>query len=165
MAAAPIMLLATIATSALGAYSAVQAGNAQSASYQSQSQAANYNATIQKQNADVAHQQANAREEAQRRQARQQLGKMRAAIAQSGTGLEGSNADIYGQSAANAELDALNIRYEGDLEARGLLAQSELSKYDARVAKMNASTSKTSGYLGAGAAILGGVTSYYGRKG
>ena len=163
MAAAPLLLIASIGSAVFGAISSIQAGQAQAASYKSQAQASEYNATIQAQNATVARQQANAREELQRRQARQVLGAQRAAIAQSGTGLSGSNADIYGQSAANAELDAMNIRYEGELDARGLLAQSELSKYDAKVAKMNAKTAKKGGYLGAGSALLSGATNYLGR--
>jgi hypothetical protein len=160
--AATLMAYATAATAVIGAIGAIQAGNAQAASYQSQQQAANYNATIEAQNARVARQQANAREEAQRRQARQVLGEQRAALAQAGIGLSGSAADVYGQSAANAELDALNIRYEGELQARGLLAQSELTRYEGKVAGMNASSARRGGYLDAASSLLVGGSKAYG---
>lgn len=162
MAAAPFMLIATIGSAVLGAYSAIQGGRAAEANARAQQQAENYNATIQAQNATVARQQANAREEAQRRKARQFLGEQRAALAQAGIGLEGSAADVYEQSAAEAELDALNIRYEGALDARGLLAQSEMSTYAGRVAGVNATTARRSSYLDAASSLLSGASSAYG---
>lgn len=63
-------------------------------------------------------------EEQQRRQARLEAGKRRAAIAQSGTGFDGSNADVERQSQIFAELDALNIRYQGELEYGALTEQA-----------------------------------------
>lgn len=162
MATLPIMAVIAIATAAVGAIGAVQQGKAQAASYKSEQQAANYNATIQAQNATVARQQANAREEAQRRQARQVLGEQRAALSQAGIGLGGSAADVYGQSATNAELDALNIRYEGDLQARGLLAQSQLSTYEGKVAGMNAASARSGSYWNAASSLLAGASSAYG---
>jgi len=160
MAALPLVL--ALASTAVGVVSAINASNAQAAGYESQKQAADYNATIQSQNAAVARQQAGAREEAQRRQARQVLGEQRAALSQAGIGLAGSAADVYGQSAANAELDALNIRYEGELDARGLLAQSELTRYEGKVAGMNAKSAKSAGRLDAASALLAGGTKAYG---
>lgn len=160
--AATIAMYATIAATAVSAYSAYQGGKAQEAGYKAQAQADEYNATIQSQNAAVARQQANAREEAQRRQARQVLGEQRAALSQAGIGLSGSAADIYGQSAANAELDALNIRYEGELDSRGLLAQSELSTYQGKVSGMNAKSAKQAGTLSAASTALSGASQAYG---
>lgn len=164
MAALPVAAIAgwaTAATAVIAAYGAYQSGKATEASYRSQQNAAEYNATIERQNATTARQQAGAREEAQRRQARQILGEQRAALSQSGVGLSGSAADVYGQSAANAELDALNIRYEGELGARGLLAQSQLTSYEGRVAGMNAKSAKRAGKMDAASALLtGGAKSY-----
>lgn len=157
-----MMMYASIASMAVAAYSAYQGGKTQEAGYKAQAQADEYNATIQSQNASVARQQAGAREEAQRRQARQVLGEQRAALAQAGIGLSGSAADVYGQSAANAELDALNIRYEGELESRGLLAQSQLSRYEGKVSGMNASSARRAGNLSAASALLAGGTKAYG---
>lgn len=153
---------ATAASAVIGAYSAVQSGKTQSANYRAQQQAEEYNATIQAQNAQVSRQQANAREETQRRRARQALGEQRAALAQAGIGLSGSAADVYGQSAANAELDALNIRYEGELDARGLLAQSELSRYSGQTAGVNARSARSAGRLDAASSLLAGASNAYG---
>lgn len=162
MAAVPFAAWMLIASTAVATYSSVQAGNAQEAGYKAQANADKYNATMEAQNATVARQQANAREEAQRRQARQVLGEQRAALSQAGVGLSGSAADIYGQSAANAEIDALNIRYEGELQGRGLMAQSELSNYQGKVSGMNAKTAKQAGYINAASDILSGASKGYG---
>jgi len=157
-----LLAYATAAVAVVGAYSAYQAGEATEAGLKAQAQGREYEATIAAQNAQVARQQANAREEAQRRHARQVLGDQRAALAESGVGLSGSSADIYRQSAANAELDALNIRYEGELAARGLLAQSELDRYGGRVDRSNAKGAKRAGTLDAATTLLTGGSKAYG---
>lgn len=151
----------TIASTAFTAVGAIQSANAQAAAYESQAAADDYNAEVADQNARIARQQAGAREDAQRRRARKILGQQRAAIAQSGTGLGGSNRALAEQSALEAELDALNIRYEGELQARGQKAQAGLDRYSARSSRSNASRAKQSGFMNAGAAVLGGVGDYY----
>lgn len=82
------------------------------------------NAKTLKMQSIAANQQSVADEEATRRRARQILGMQRAAIAESGLGYEGSAGLIAQQSAANAELDALNTRYNGYMRALGLLSDS-----------------------------------------
>jgi len=146
----------------VGAYSSYQQGQAQEANFKAQANADKYNAAVAEQSAAVKRQQYVAQEEAQRRQAKQVLGEQRAALAQAGIGLSGSAADVYGQSAANAELDALNIRYTGELDARGLLAQGEQYRYGARVNRMNAGSARTGGYLNAASSLLSGASSAYG---
>lgn len=64
----------------------------------------------------VGYASANANEERTRRESRQELGTLRASMAENGFTL-GSQAELYGQSAGNAELDALTKRYEGELTA------------------------------------------------
>ena len=90
-----------------------------------------------------------AAEEAQRRQATQALAKMQAAQAQSGL-VGGSTADVYRQSAIDAELDALNIRYEGYSRASAL-------KQQAKATKKSATAAGILGAIGAGATAVGGV--------
>lgn len=153
-----------IASTVMSAIGAIQQSNAQAASYKSQQQATDYNAAVMEQNAGIERQQANAREEAQRREARQILGSQRAAFAQAGTGLGGSAADVMEQSATNAELDALTLRYEGDMRARGLMAQAEGEKYQSRAAGANASSAGSMGAFGAVGSILSGVGSYMGYQ-
>lgn len=122
---------------------------------QGQQQAAmhNYNASILNQNARIERQQADAREEAKRRETAMVLGSQRAAFAQAGAGLDGSAADVMLQSATNAELDSMMIRYEGDLRARGL-------KEQARQERLSGKTAMTQGYFNAAGSILGGVGDY-----
>lgn len=159
---AALLGYAAAAAAVVGAYSAYQGGKATEAGFKAQAQADDYNAQVAATNAATARQQAGAREEAQRRQARQILGTQRAALAQAGIGLSGSAADVYGQSVANAEVDALNIRYEGDLEARGLLAGATLDTYSGQVARTNAKTAKRAGYLDTASALLSGGAKAYG---
>lgn len=157
-----IMAWAAAASAAIAAYGVYQGGKNAEAMAKGQAQADEYNAEIDRQNAVAAQQQANAREEAQRRLARQALGEQRAALSQAGIGLSGSAADIYRQSATNAELDALNIRYEGGLQTRGLLAQSELGRQSARMARINGRIERRGANLSAASTLFSGATQAYG---
>jgi hypothetical protein len=103
-------------------------------------------ATALRLQAYTAQRQAKVDEDAQRRVARQVLGEQAAAFAQAGGGVD---ENIMRQSAINAELDALNIRYGGAMKASGLLS-------DARA------TRKQSAML-AGAQLLSGTSSAYTR--
>ncbi len=72
-----------------------------------------YSALVARENSKMAGAQSAMRQAALRRQTTQTLGAQAAAIAESGTGLEGSNRLIATQDATLAELDALTERYEG----------------------------------------------------
>ena len=159
MAAIPVgaMLAASAAVSAVGA---IQQGMAAAAQGQAQQNAANYNAEIKRQQAALELQQAGAREEQQRRQSRQLLGQQQAALAQAGIGLGGSALDIEEQSAFLSELDALTIRYEGDLRAKGLLAGAEQSLYEGRAAAAAGANARTASYISAGASLLSAAGTY-----
>lgn len=135
-----------IAGTAMQAIGAIQQGNAAKS-------AADYNAAIAEQNATVERQQAGAREDAKRREVRQILGQQRAAFAQSGGGMGGSAADVMHQSSVNGELDALTLRYEGDLRARGLEAGATQERFAGKQAQ-------TQGYMQAVGTILGGASRY-----
>lgn len=153
-----------VASAVVGAVGAVAQGNAASAQAKTEAAAHDYNAAELRTHADIVSQQAGAKEDVQRRNAAQQLGLLNAAAAQSGIGTQGSAATVSRESAINAEMDALNIRYEGTVERRGLLAQSKLSGYQAQGARMNAKTAKTSGYINAASSALSAGTGYYGYK-
>jgi hypothetical protein len=150
---------------AMRAVGSIVEGNAQSSNYKSQQSAYDYNADVAAENARIAWQQAGAREEAQRRRGRAVLGAQAAATAQSGVDVgSGSPLAIAAQSATNAELDALNIRYEGGLQARGFAIESENLRYQGRVAGQNAKYARQAGYWGAASSIIGGAANYYGMK-
>lgn len=92
-------------------------------------------------------------EATQRRSSRQFLGRQAAAFAEAGVG-PGSSTAIMDQSAINAELDALNIRYKGQLTKYGYSYNSKSSLKEGRSAANNAN-------LMAGATLLKGVSNYY----
>jgi hypothetical protein len=148
------------ASTAMTAVSAIQQGQAAAAQADAQQQSQKYNAIVKQQNAALARQQAGAREEQQRRGARQLLGQQRAALAQAGIGTGGSALDIEEQSAVRAELDALTIAYEGELQAKGLLASAQQDIYQGEVAAAAGENAKTASYISAGASILQGAASY-----
>lgn len=100
--------------------------------------AADFNAATMEAEARIARQQGGAREEQQRRRAREFLGTQRAAAGQAGVGLGGSIADVLGDSAAEAELDALNIRYESNLQALGMENQAAITRWQGKELKRQA---------------------------
>jgi len=163
-AASSTSTVATIATivSAITAAAAAYASarNTQAAA-KAQGEAAEYNATIAKQNSDIARSQTAGKEDLLRRKTAAILGEQRAAIGQSGLGLSGSMLDIYDESETNAEMDALNIRYEGELAARGYGNTANLENYYGDNAKRNAKQSMTGGYLGMAGSLLSGAGKAY----
>jgi len=136
-----------LALAGLQAVGSIQAGKAEKASYDAQATAARSKA-----NSVLAAY--NQREEAMRRKTRLDAGERRAAMAQTG-GLSGSNVDVDRQSMVLSELDALNVRYGGQLENSDLLTQ-------ANVFKAQGKNAKAAGYANAAGAVLSGVGSYYG---
>ena len=154
----------TIASTVFSVIGQMQQANSQAANYRAQQQMSERNATIMEQNAGIERSQANQREESQRREARMILGSQRAALSQSGIGAGGSAADIMAQSASDAELDSLTLRYEGDMRARGLMVEAEGERYQGRVAGMNASAAKQAGQMAAIGTILGGAGKYMGAQ-
>jgi hypothetical protein len=119
-AAAP--LISTAATTGLAIAQAVNARNA-----------SKYNAGLAATQAKEAQMQAAAEEEQQRREARTFMGRQRAAVAQSGVG-PGTTDLLENQSAVLAELDALNIRYGGNMRGRGLLLEGASQRRSAGTA-------------------------------
>jgi hypothetical protein len=124
--------------------------------YQSAKAADSYNAGVKKQQADAASATANQREESQRRTTRVASGARRAVASESGTGLDGSNADAMRQSEMLAELDALNIRYQGASDSSGFLAGAELDKMSAKANGRAANMAAFSGTMKTAATALGG---------
>ncbi len=125
-----------------------------------QQQGATYNAQVATNNATAARQQADANDLMLRRQTAVALGRERAGIVQSGQGLDGSGADLYAQSAANAELDSMNTRYMGEVRGQGLDQQAMLFRSGAAQYGRNAGTAMFNGALNAGSAALSGYGDY-----
>lgn len=159
IAAAP-MLWASVASTAMTVMSAISQGQQQSDQNKAAARAQEYNAAVARNRADNTRAVYGQKEEQQRRQARMVIGEQRASSAQSGLGLSGSNSDIEQQSMMNAELDSMNIRYQGSLESQGLLSQAGMNDYSAAGYKTAADNASTNGYLGAGAALMSGAAKY-----
>jgi hypothetical protein len=131
------------ASAALGAIGTFQQG-------QAQAQASQYNARVAEQNATAARQKAAFDEQLRREQLERVQAAARAAIGKSGSDFSGSALDLMAQNAAQAELDALAIRYGGEVRAAGQENQAQLDR-------AQASQARTGGYFGAGAKLLQGA--------
>lgn len=120
-----------------------------------------YRAAIAEQNARQAGQRASAEQERSRRASRQVLGEQRAAIAQTGTTVDfGSNVDIMRQSTTNAELDALNIQYAGEVERGNFMEEAKMRKYNQQALRQGARQKMRMRWLnalGAGMQAYGGA--------
>lgn len=151
-----LMIVSTV----FSVVSSIRGGQQQQVKYEAQATANTYDATVKRQRAETITQVYGQREEQQRRENRLEAGRRRAAIAQSSTGFGGSNADIDNQSELFAELDALNIRYEGQLESKGLLDSATLDDYYAQNNIRSGQYAAQSGYIGAAGAVLSGAADY-----
>jgi hypothetical protein len=159
MAAALPLLSA--ASAAIGVIGTLSQASAASASARSEADAARWNAENDRQRATTSLQQANAQEELQRRNARKSAGNLRAGLVENGIALEGgTGADLVEESSLNAEMDALNIRYQGQLNAKGYNESANQNMYAASAADARAKNAKTAGYLGAAGQVLSGVGGY-----
>lgn len=125
----------------ISAYGAIQQG-------QQSAQASSENAALAETQARSALQQGVSREDDLRRQQAQFRGQERAQTAQSGTGFEGSNADVAKQNATLQQLDLLNTRYNAQLQASGLMAQASQDKRAAKNATKNAALSAAGSIAG-----------------
>lgn len=67
-----------------------------------------------------------------RRQQRQELAAQVAEVGSRGIAPSGSIVDVIRQNAENAEMDALTLRYRGDIERAGLAAQAKMAAYEGR---------------------------------
>lgn len=136
------------ASTGLQVVSSITAGNAAARS-------ANWNAAQMDAQAARTLRATNAQEEALRRQQAKELGRERAAWGQSGLAVSGSPLDAMTESARLAELDALNLRYGGIVQANDLRNQAQSTRWEGRMARR-------AGYIGAGTALLSGASQFAG---
>ena len=160
-----MMIASTVASAGsqlIGGIQEYQQGNMDAA-------VAGQNAQIAKDNAARARMDASRAEEAQRTQSRKAMGRAWAASAQSGAAGSGPGQGSFGalntQSAKEAELDALNIRYDGEMQAFGDLNQAAQFKAEQKAARQRARGGLITGVLGAAAAGLSGSADYRARNG
>jgi len=143
------------------AQGSIYEGQAAQGTYLSKAQADEFNATVADNNAQVANEQSNAQQEAALRKFHATQGAAYAAVAQSGAGFDGSNADILQQNEVNSMLDQLAIRYEGARKATGLRDQAAQLRYSAKVNRKNADMALEAGKMGAVAALFDSGSQMY----
>lgn len=172
----PITTTLVVASTALNVAGSISGTNDELRQLGFQADAAGQNAGISRDNAATAREnarltrlQGNAAEEAHRRALRKSLGRSAAAISQAGIGAPGTGSAgaALRQGAAEGELDALNIRYGSEMDARGELEQAraydtEAAQYDAERLNLlrQQKSTRRSGWIRAGAAALEGVANY-----
>lgn len=150
MAALPMILM--VAGTAISAVGAVRTAQAQAG-------AAEYNAKLAEQNAQTAEAQGAAAAEAHARDTQRNIGRALASYGAAGVQTDtGSPSDVLGESARNATLDNLTIKYNAKLRAMGLQAQAGLDR-------ANASNATQAGYINATSAVLSGASKAYGTGG
>lgn len=157
-----VAIASLVAGTALKAAGAAADARARSDSLNADATAHDYNADRLREQAEIVQQQAGVREDAVSRKGRAVMGMQRATLA--GSGLDsstGSLALVQEQSADNAGLDALMIRYQGNLEARGINAQATLEQYQGRVSRANAQAARRGGYIGVATSLLQGASKGY----
>lgn len=138
-------------SASIGAYSAI-------ASAEAQASAEEYNAKIAANNAAAAHRESMEEAARSRAHSRRVIAAQRAQMAKSGGAISGSALDVLGDSAIQAELDALSIQYRGAVSSTRERNQADLSR---RAAK-NLRSSK--GYT-IGASVLGAANQGLGTYG
>lgn len=153
--------MATTALLAIGAVtSAIGAGEAasqKSEQAKAQAQAAQYNAQVAQNNAQVALQQSAVQEAEYRAKTTQDLATIKAGYGASGITQSGTPENVLASNASVAELNALNIRYAGQLKAQGFQQEGTLDTFQAANANKMASDAQTNGMFGMAGALLGGA--------
>jgi hypothetical protein len=119
------------------------------AAYQAnaQKQTANYNSKVMQNEATVASAESNQATLTQLRKGNMALGRMTAAGVQSGGGVSGSTGAVLSQSANQAELDALNVRYSGLLRTDSYSDQASLDTAEGKDAAAGSLISGAGGVL------------------
>lgn len=132
-----------IATAGLGVASSIAKGIATQNQMEAQANALEANAEILQRNAAQKRLETSLNEDTQRRKNKLALAKSRAAMAEAGISEGGTAIGVIGQSAADAEQDALNLRYQGESEAVNYLNNAKIMNANAenyREAGQNAFT-------------------------
>jgi hypothetical protein len=143
--------IASLAGTGVQAYGQYQAG-------QDQASAQDYNAEVDRNEALAAKDKATQDEILSRERSRRIIGMQRAAYGKAGVDIStGTPLDVMAQAAADAELDALNIRYAGEMLSNKYLNQA--SQLDWLAPK-----TATAGILNAGGTILSGAGRYINTK-
>lgn len=155
-----IAIAATIASTAIASYGAVQSADASSAAAIYQSQVAQNNAQIAAQSAKAATQAGDiAAQESDLKNARLQ-GQLRAELGASGIDADsGTPLDLQRDAAMTGRLDSMTIRNNAARSAYGYTVQGLSDSGQSGLDTATASNDATAGVIGASSSILGGASS------
>jgi len=159
-------MFAAVAGAVLQGAGKLSSGLAQAGQQEAAANAAQYNADVSRNQAATAYALGVQREQAVRDRSAQQLGAQRAAVAESGFNPNaGSALDTQLQSVRNAELDALQTRYQGILQGSQYEQQAAIYQYQADAARKAARGAKIGAYLSLAGQALSSYSSYGGSMG
>ncbi|SAK17435.1 hypothetical protein UA21_01692 [Burkholderia multivorans] len=159
-------MFAAVAGAVLQGAGKLSSGLAQAGQQEAAANAAQYNADVSRNQAATAYTLGVQREQAVRYRSAQQLGAQRAAVAESGFNPNaGSALDTQLQSVRNAELDALQTRYQGILQGSQYEQQAAIDQYQADAARKAARGAKIGAYLSLAGQALSSYSSYGGSMG
>ena len=150
------MAYATTTYLAIAAAVAAAAGSAYSAdtSRRAGNQQADYNAAVATEDAKAAKAKAEYDEKAHRENVRKILATQRALYGKSGLSMEGSPLMVMEDTQKQGELDALAIRYGGDVASARARSEANVAKMTGR----NNAYGAKAGYVQAGSTLLGGLS-------
>lgn len=140
-----IGIIGSLAGGVMSAMGSIYQGKMQAAQYKAQAKAAEFQAQAER---DAGRFEAGRMQDKGLRLRGDQI----VAYASEGLDLSGSVSDVISDTKTEVELDMAAIKTNSENRAR-------VNDYEAKVAKMNASSAKTAGMIGAVGAIIGGVTS------
>ena len=144
--------------SAAGQYAS---SRSQSASYAAQAEAEKNNAAIAGINADIAQGEAKRQQAISAENAYKSKGRMRAALAESGTLESASSILLQDQADAEANEEQLRIARAGEMEALNHKIQQSNALNSSSILANNSKASKTGGILSSVGTLIGGAADAY----
>lgn len=158
MTIAAVAIGAMVVGSVLGAAGQVASAEASANDQEAAAQQSDFAAEVQEENAVI--QTAQAEEEAKRIRSDKQrrIGTARARYGASGVLTSGgSPLAAISDQAEESELDALTVKYQGQIQARDSKNQAILDRNNASRQRAGASNTRTAGVIGAGATLISGA--------
>jgi hypothetical protein len=150
----PALMIAGTTMSAVGQ---IQGGMAAEAEGKSQQNMANYNAALQEREAQQIEQRTALQQKQQAEAADRAQSTMRAGLGASGAvTTAGSPLMIQAKQASEAEMENLNIGFQGSEEALAARSQGKLDIMGGKIARQKGAAGKTAGFMNAGSTLLSG---------
>ena len=159
-----VAIAATLASTAVSAVGSMQEGKAAAAEARYQSAVLKNNAVQAEYAAKDAEARGRVEELKQRISTRRLIGRQRAVLAANGVVVDQDSAlDITADTEMLGEFDALTIRDNAAREALAFRQQRGQFLTEASLARMRGKQAQTAGFIGGGAALLGGLGSVAGK--